>query len=188
LVREKDSNLSKGYCFCEYSDPAITDTAIKGLNGVEIGDKVLTLRRAQPKANGSAPSSPPRNDDYPPVSSLPPGPPVPSNPMHNQTPSRVLILLQMITEENLISDSEYKEIYDDIENEVKKYGDVRSIVIPRPRKGEKPGTGSGKVFIEFGSEEQATRAKRDLEGRQFDNRTVLAQYLPEENFLARDFS
>lgn len=76
LVRERDSDTSKGYCFFEYLDPGVTDTAVKvrpsrrrlwhvnhvvsrvlwqGLNGIEIGSKTLTVRRAQ--ARGDMPSS-----------------------------------------------------------------------------------------------------------------------------------
>lgn len=34
------------YAFCEYADPQITDTAIAGLNGMQLGDKKLIVQRA----------------------------------------------------------------------------------------------------------------------------------------------
>ena len=37
----KDGNISKGYCFFEYEDPACSDKAIKSLNGFPIADKKL---------------------------------------------------------------------------------------------------------------------------------------------------
>lgn len=36
----------KGIAFCEYADPAVTDIAIQGLNGMELGDKRLKVWRA----------------------------------------------------------------------------------------------------------------------------------------------
>ena len=32
------------YAFCEYADPQITDTAIAGLNGMQLGDKKLIVQ------------------------------------------------------------------------------------------------------------------------------------------------
>lgn len=49
LVKDRDTNTSKGYCFFEYADPNVTDGAIAGLNNIKIGDKTLTVRRAVPK-------------------------------------------------------------------------------------------------------------------------------------------
>jgi splicing factor U2AF subunit len=44
---DPDGSLSKGYCFIEYSDPAVTATATAGLNGMDIGGgKTLTARLA----------------------------------------------------------------------------------------------------------------------------------------------
>lgn len=45
LVKEPDSMTSKGYCFVEYVDPAVTQVATLGLNGMDLGGgKVLTAR------------------------------------------------------------------------------------------------------------------------------------------------
>ena len=47
LVRDRDTGGSKGYGFVVYRDgPAITDIAIQGLHGMQMGDKQLTVRRA----------------------------------------------------------------------------------------------------------------------------------------------
>lgn len=42
----KDGNVSKGYCFFEYEDPASSDKAIKSLNGLPIADKRLKCHAA----------------------------------------------------------------------------------------------------------------------------------------------
>ncbi|CAM6113217.1 unnamed protein product [Calypogeia fissa] len=53
LVKDRDTGNSKGYGFCVYQDPSVTDVACAALNGLKMGDKTLTVRRAtasgQPK-------------------------------------------------------------------------------------------------------------------------------------------
>ncbi|MBE3041837.1 hypothetical protein IMZ48_04500 [Candidatus Bathyarchaeota archaeon] len=39
-------NSLKGIAFCEYVDPSVTDIAIQGLNGMELGEKRLRVGRA----------------------------------------------------------------------------------------------------------------------------------------------
>lgn len=46
LVRDSLTGLSKGFAFCEYADPNITDTACSSLNGMPLGDKTLVVQRA----------------------------------------------------------------------------------------------------------------------------------------------
>lgn len=46
LVKDSATGLSKGYAFCEYIDVTMTDQAIVGLNGMQLGDKKLIVQRA----------------------------------------------------------------------------------------------------------------------------------------------
>ncbi|WOL13342.1 splicing factor U2af large subunit B isoform X2 [Canna indica] len=46
LVKDRDTGNSKGYGFCVYQDPSVTDIACAALNGLKMGDKTLTVRRA----------------------------------------------------------------------------------------------------------------------------------------------
>lgn len=47
VKNEPDSMTSKGYCFVEYADPAVTQVAVMGLNGMDLGGgKMLTARGA----------------------------------------------------------------------------------------------------------------------------------------------
>ncbi|GMP74712.1 hypothetical protein CsSME_00032052 [Camellia sinensis var. sinensis] len=46
LVKDRETGNSKGYGFCIYEDPAATDVACAALNGLKMGDKTLTVRRA----------------------------------------------------------------------------------------------------------------------------------------------
>jgi len=56
LVRntEDGGQNSKGYCFVEYADPAVTPIAMQGLNGMDIGGgKSLTARLAGERGGGT---------------------------------------------------------------------------------------------------------------------------------------
>jgi len=55
LVREVGSATSKGYAFCEYLDPAITVKACEGLDGLQLGEKSLTVRVATTKGTSEPP-------------------------------------------------------------------------------------------------------------------------------------
>lgn len=62
-------------------------------------------------------------------------------------PTEVLCLMNMVSPEELLDDEEYEEIVEDVRDECSKYGQVKSIEIPRPVDGlEVPGT--GKVDID----------------------------------------
>ncbi|EFJ40221.1 hypothetical protein VOLCADRAFT_121741 [Volvox carteri f. nagariensis] len=54
LVTDRDTGASKGYGFCEYADPNITDVAIQGLSALIVGGKPLTVRRANTAGEASA--------------------------------------------------------------------------------------------------------------------------------------
>lgn len=51
LVKEGGTGASKGFAFCEYVDPNITEVACQGLNGMELGDRYLVVQRAALGAN-----------------------------------------------------------------------------------------------------------------------------------------
>ncbi|KAJ2887571.1 hypothetical protein FB639_001219 [Coemansia asiatica] len=46
LVKDSVSKMSRGFAFCEYMDPNVTDIACQGLNGMELGDRRLVVQRA----------------------------------------------------------------------------------------------------------------------------------------------
>merc|ERR1719396_288785 len=54
LVKDVTSGLSKGYAFAEYLDHMVTDQAIAGLNGMQLGDKKLIVQRASVGAKNMA--------------------------------------------------------------------------------------------------------------------------------------
>lgn len=52
LVKDSATGLSKGYAFCEYGDTSVTDAAIQGLHGMQLGDKKLIVQLASVGAKG----------------------------------------------------------------------------------------------------------------------------------------
>lgn len=63
-----------------------------------------------------------------PVGGLPPQP-VPATPQ----PTRVLVLLNMVLDEDLANDEDYLMLEEEVREEVGKYGNLRSMKIPRPQ-------------------------------------------------------
>lgn len=55
LVKDRETGNSKGYAFCVYQDLSVTDIACAALNGIKMGDKTLTVRRANQGANQPKP-------------------------------------------------------------------------------------------------------------------------------------
>jgi len=54
LVMDKITGKTKGYCFCEYEDAAVTDTVIQSLNKTKVANKTLTVKRASEGSRASA--------------------------------------------------------------------------------------------------------------------------------------
>jgi splicing factor U2AF 65 kDa subunit len=97
LVKDRGTEESRGFAFCEYVDPANTAIAVEGLNGMELGDKVLKVNLA--------------SIGFTQASGLEMG--VNAMSMFAGTTStdleegRVLQLLNMVTAEELIDNDEY---------------------------------------------------------------------------------
>jgi splicing factor U2AF subunit len=182
LVKDAVTAVSRGYAFCEYLDPLITDPAIQGLNGMQLADKKLIVQLASLGAKTSqitvtnqAPNAP--------VTLQVPG----LNFSSGATPTtEVLCLLNMVSEEELVDDDEYEEILEDVKDECNKYGMVKSIEIPRPiPQVEVPGL--GKIFVEFTSKSECQKAQQSLTGRKFANRVVVTSYYDPDKYHRRQF-
>jgi splicing factor U2AF subunit len=46
LVKDSSTEQSRGIAFCEYVDANVTDAAVESLNGMELGDAALKVKRA----------------------------------------------------------------------------------------------------------------------------------------------
>ncbi|CAG8500106.1 4705_t:CDS:10 [Funneliformis mosseae] len=175
LVKDSLTGVSKGFAFCEYVDPTVTDLACQGLNNMELGDRKLVVQRA---SVGSA-----KNAGVTTV--LPTSVLIPTGNGEMQ-PTTVLQLLNMVTPDELVEDDEYEDIFDDVREECSKFGNVVDMKIPRPGHGGSA-SGVGKIFVRYESIDQAGIALRALAGRKFAERTVLTSYIYEDTYFAEDF-
>jgi splicing factor U2AF subunit len=200
LVKDAATGLSKGYAFAEYIEYSITDQAIAGLNGMQLGDKKLIVQRASVGAKNAA------IGQVAPVQIQVPGL---SGVGASGPATEVLCLLNMVTADELKDEEEYDDILEDIKEECNKYGVVRSIEIPRPIEGESikslrkapsinkirfpfsnPGVdvpGCGKVFVEFNSILDCQHAQQALTGRKFSDRVVVTSYFDPDGYHRREF-
>jgi len=181
LVKDSATGLSKGYAFCEYVDVTITDQAIAGLNGMQLGDKKLIVQRASVGAkNAAAMNVAPVAIQVPGMQTAGVGPSAAGQ------ATEVLCLLNMVQPEELADEEEYEDILEDIREECGKFGVVRSIEIPRPVPGvEVPGC--GKVFVEFAGIPECQKAQHALTGRKFSNRVVVTSYFEPDKYHRREF-
>ncbi|KAL6715925.1 hypothetical protein ACLMJK_006886 [Lecanora helva] len=172
LVKDASTEESRGIAFCEYVDPASTDIAVEGLNGMELGDKHLKVQRASIGVTQAAGLEMGVN-----AMSMLAG--TTSNDLDE---GRVLQLLNMVTPEELIDNEDYEEICEDVKEECDKYGAVLEMKVPRPSGGSRQSNGVGKIYIKYDSADSARKAMAALAGRKFADRTVVVTYFSEENF------
>ncbi|KAJ8587317.1 hypothetical protein M405DRAFT_843260 [Rhizopogon salebrosus TDB-379] len=198
LVRENGNGPSKGFAFFEYVDASVTDVAIQSLNGMELGDRYLVVQRAsvgaKPGTPGMIPNLP--YDQFPEI----PRPIMPAG-ENNSADARILLMLNMVTPDDLTNDDEYGDLYEDVKEECSKYGAVEDLRIPRPVKKDKskwapgePGhqtaieaqradeaAGVGRVYVKYADAEGAQTGLKALAGRSFAGRSIIATVLNEDS-------
>ncbi|PIA52557.1 hypothetical protein AQUCO_01000439v1 [Aquilegia coerulea] len=187
LVKDRETGNSKGYAFCVYQDLSVTDIACAALNGIKMGDKTLTVRRAnqgtvQPKPEQEsvllhAQQQVALQRLVFQAGGLPAGP----------IPTKVVCLTQMVNIDELKVDEEYEDIVEDVRSEGEKYGELVNVVIPRPSINGELSPGVGKVFLEYSDTDGATKAKQGLNGRKFDGNLVVAVFYSEDKFSQREY-
>ncbi|KAH9748637.1 U2 snRNP auxiliary factor large subunit [Citrus sinensis] len=196
LVKDRDTGNSKGYGFCVYQDPAVTDIACAALNGLKMGDKTLTVRRATASSGQSKTEQESilaQAQQHIAIQKMA----LQTSGMNTlgggmslfgETLAKVLCLTEAITADALADDEEYEEILEDMREECGKYGTLVNVVIPRPDQngGETPGV--GKVFLEYYDAVGCATAKNALSGRKFGGNTVNAFYYPEDKYFNKDYS
>ncbi|KAI6678090.1 hypothetical protein NL676_038886 [Syzygium grande] len=142
LVKDRETGNSKGYAFCVYQDLSVMDIACAALNGIKMGNKTLTVRRANQGANQPKPEQ---------ESVL----------LHAQQQialqklmyqlgalaTKVVCLTQVVTEDELKDDGEYEDILEDMRQEGGKFGNLVNVAIPSPAPDGEPSAGVGKVIL-----------------------------------------
>jgi len=165
------NNVNQGIAFCEYVDSSNTALAVEGLNGMELGDQLLRVTRA----NVGASQAPAIEMSVNAMSML-------ASTADPNAGGRVLQLLNMVTAQELMDNEEYEEIVSDVREECEKFGNVLDMHIPRPGGGSRGQSGVGKIFVKYEDVNSAKDAMKALAGRKFDNRTVLVTFFGEDYF------
>ena len=96
------------------------------------------------------------------------------------TPTNTLCLKNLLGPEAFADDNEFKECTEDIREECGNFGAITTCVFPRP--GELHGytdADVGSCFVRYELMSAAVRAQADLDGRDFDQRKVIATFMPE---------
>ncbi|KAJ0735293.1 putative RNA recognition motif domain, U2 snRNP auxilliary factor, large subunit, splicing factor [Helianthus annuus] len=193
LVKDRDTGNSKGYGFCVYEDQAATDVACAALNGLKMGDKTLTVRRAtisgQMKSEQETMLAQAQQHIAMQKMALQVGgfnlPGMPRGP--DEVPTKILCLTEVISADELMDDGEYEEILEDMREEGRKFGDLTNVVIPRPDPNGEQVDGLGKVFLEYGDPSDCAKAKDSLGGRKFGGNVVTAVYYPEDKYFQGEY-
>ncbi|KAI7884387.1 hypothetical protein K492DRAFT_183411 [Lichtheimia hyalospora FSU 10163] len=172
LVKDPATGQSKGFAFCEYEDPSVTDLACQGLNNMELGEKKLVVQRASVGAH--------KHDQAAPSTMFMP------MVVKEDDATRVVQLMNMVTPEELEDDEEYQDIWEDVAEECGKFGRIIDMKIPKPQSGQ-PVAGLGKIFLRYETTDDAMTALRALAGRKFADRTVVTSFVDEEHYLADNF-
>lgn len=172
----------QGFAFFEYVDPAVTDVAIPALSGMTLGDRQLVVQRASVGAKVGQPGFLDLPyEQFPAI----PRPIMPAGDV-SESDARVLLMLNMITPDDLIDDEEYAEIVDDIRSEVSRYGAVEDVRIPRPTHGRglhpnDQANGVGRVYVKFVDDSGAAAGLKALAGRSFAGRSIIATLLGDDS-------
>lgn len=187
----------QGFAFFEYVDPSVTDQATTGLNGMELGDKKLLVQRASVGAKG------PMFANLPPEAQAAMEIPAPIRAIDVTSTvddARILLMLNMVTPDELHDEMEYSEILDDVREECARYGDIEDLRVPRPVKRDKskwgssePGAlsaaeaskvdeaaGVGRVYVKYKDPDGANMALKALAGRSFGGRSIIATLIADD--------
>eukprot|EP00658_Telonema_sp_P-2_P019594 TRINITY_DN17732_c0_g2_i1.p1 TRINITY_DN17732_c0_g2~~TRINITY_DN17732_c0_g2_i1.p1 ORF type:complete len:377 (-),score=65.42 TRINITY_DN17732_c0_g2_i1:464-1594(-) len=194
--------ISQGkFSFAEFRTP---DEATLGLhlNGIVMGSNVLSVNRP------SAYQGPPSGFIKPwpemlgekmltnphlaqnPIGLMGGGGPVGGAPggMPGGMPmvSCAIVLKNMVQVSELKDDTEYSEIKEDIEEEMKSFGPVESSQIPRPVSDIVP-VYCGNVYVKFVEIRSAAKALEAMDGKTFGGNSVQCGFYPEDKYDAKEW-
>lgn len=170
VMAKDDDNMSRGIAFCEYNNDESTEIALEGLNGIQLGENHIKVQRASVGITQAAG-----------LESVSAMTMLAGTQTKDADETRVLMLLNMVTAEELMDSDTYQDIMDDIREECSKFGHIIEMKIPRP-KGPRIDAGVGKIFIKYDTVSSAKKALKALAGRKFSDRTVVVTFYSEELF------
>lgn len=164
---------------------------------MELGDRFLVVQRASVGAKPDIPGMPTGEE----MMSIP-RPIMPAGVEPPSGEARILLMLNMVTTDDLTDDQEYADLYEDIKEECAGFGEVEDLRVPRPVKKDRsrwaPGetggqqaaidaaradeaAGVGRVYVKFKDPHSANQALNSLAGRSFAGRSIIATLLAEDD-------
>lgn len=161
---------------------------------MEVHGRTLVVQRASIGAKPGQPGVPNLPyDQFPEI----PRPILPAGDL-SQSDACILLMLNMVTPEDLMDDQEYADIYEDVKDECTHFGPVEDLRIPRPVKRDKTrwapegqeaidshlqdeAMGVGRVYVKFKRPDDAKMALKSLAGRSFAGRSIIATLLSEDS-------
>ena len=91
---------------------------------------------------------------------------------HHVTITRILVLLNMVTDDDLATDEEYQGLQEEVHEECAKFGKLLGMKIPRSPSATVQPSAIRKIFLEYATAQDAANAERELAGRQFGPNVV----------------
>jgi len=86
---------------------------------------------------------------------------VPDKKQKINLPSKIVLLKNIVSDPSEISsEEEYYDLKEDIREEAARYGDLRSVEIPRPSDDNDKRSFIGKIFLEYSNIEDAKEVRR----------------------------
>ncbi|GKU94557.1 hypothetical protein SLEP1_g8035 [Rubroshorea leprosula] len=118
LVKDRETGNSKGYAFCVYQDVSVTDIACTALNGIKMGDKTLTVRRANQGTNQPKPEQESVLQHAQQQIALQ------KLMLQGGSATKVMCLTHALSVDDLKDDEEYEDIMEDMRQEGGKHGKI----------------------------------------------------------------
>jgi splicing factor U2AF subunit len=189
LIMDPVTKTPNGQCFVEFSNEVELQKAASGAMGMKLGESILETKKVPisqtadtfaigaliKTAAGQLSANPESMDSF-----------IGIAPKHNSVleshPSRVIKLKNLVNVAELLDNSYYEEVFEDIQEQCKKYGRILAIEIPRPNINGSHIPGLGFVYVQYESVDHAMMAVKQLNGIKFAGRKVEVVYYPEDPF------
>lgn len=105
--------------------------------------------------------------------------------IHPEGSTNIVCIEGIADIERFLADSEFAKLYDEVMVEVSKYGNVISLIIPRPSEGYS-GPCIGKVYVEFIDVSSAVRASSLIGQRQWKGNAISANFFDAIKFMRNE--
>lgn len=192
LIIDPITKVPNGQCYVEFSNEVELQSAASGAMGMKLGDSILETKKVPisqtaetfaigtviKAAAGQLSTNPESVDAF--IGITPK-----SNSVLESHPSRVIKIKNLVNIAELPDNSYYEEIFEDIQEECKKCGNIIAVEIPKPNVLKSYTPGLGFVYVQFESVDSAMMAVKKLNGLMFLGRKVEVVYYPEDPFRKR---